>query len=134
MDKLQTLIDILAESRNGTDDLIRHPLCHRMRYSAGVKEIAESLGAYWLLDIIATECVDKFIAAYDRREVGAALIEIKVAQGKADLSMTFFDGKPAQWSRHIDYTDLPDHPWTLALGAAWEGSRTVCNLILLTEY
>lgn len=134
MDKLQILKDILTQSRNGANKLIRHPLFRRMRYSDGVQEIADQLGTYWLLDIIATECAGKFIAAYDAQQVGVAMIEVKVEKSVAHLSMTFVDGHPAVWHRKVNYTDLPDHTWTLALGADSEGGATTCNLILITEY
>lgn len=134
MDKLQTLINILGESRNGVNSLTRHSMARRLRYSDGVQEIAEAIGTYWLLDIIATECASLYLAAHDRGDVGTAMIEIKAAKGKADLSMTFVDGQPAAWTKHIAFTDLPDHTWSLVLGADEENGGTVCNLILLSEY
>jgi hypothetical protein len=135
-EKLQTLKGILDTPRNGANSFIRHPLSRRMRYSDGVAEIADQLGAYWLLDIIATECAAPFIAAYDRNAVGVAEIHVKAKDSRAELAMTFKDGAPPVWQRSISYTDLPDHDWLLILGAVNDPGSvgTACNLILLTEY
>lgn len=39
----------------GTENWYRHALVKNMLYTDGVKYVIETCGAYWLLDIIATE-------------------------------------------------------------------------------
>ena len=134
-DKLQTLKGILQTSRNGANSFTRHALNRKLRYSDGVQEIADEIGAYWLLDIIATECAAPFLTAYEAGLVGVAMIHVKAKDSAAELSMSFKDDGPAAWTRDLAYADLPDHDWLLVLGAAAErDGSTACNLILMSEY
>jgi hypothetical protein len=43
-----------ALSCNGTENRWRHGLARRLTYSDGVKFLAETCGAYWLVDIVAS--------------------------------------------------------------------------------
>lgn len=47
---------LLAELRQFTGDLerFRHPLNRKLHYTPGVRFLAESAGAYWLIDAVAS--------------------------------------------------------------------------------
>lgn len=113
------------ETRNGANHFVRHALARTFQYSDGVQACAEC-GCYWLLDIVATECLKPLRVS----GAGAALFEVTVADGKADLALTVDDHKPAIWNKHIDYTDMPAGKWVFEL--VDEGSRFA--MILSSEH
>jgi hypothetical protein len=95
----------------GSEQLYRHALNRRVLYSEGVQFFAENAGAgaYWLLDILATEpaiLAEEF-----------AHVTLKVVEGHANLVVTDGgkDGKSAKvvYRRDIDYTDCPLGTWEL---------------------
>jgi hypothetical protein len=47
----------------GCDELYRHALCRNVLYTEGVQYVAESAGAYWLIDKVATLQMDPFVKA-----------------------------------------------------------------------
>lgn len=53
-----TMTDQLTEGDlaqfTGTENWYRHSLMHKVSYTDGAKHVADTGGAYWLLDIIAT--------------------------------------------------------------------------------
>lgn len=95
----------------GTDDYHQH-LFGNMKFTDGVKFFAENAGggAYWYLDIIATEVMqlqqsESFIhVALDASEIENSAIL------RAD------DGNGNQfWSRNIEFTDCPPGTWEFYL-------------------
>ena len=75
-------------------------------YTDGVKFFADSAGAHWFLDIVATE-----IATL---RVPFAYIILTVKGEKADINVT--DGNDNYlWRRHIDFTDCPEGEWKFYL-------------------
>lgn len=117
---------ILAESRNGCNHFVRHPLAPHFHYSDGVQDLAGT-GLYWLLDILATELPK----VYRKHGQYHGIVSVVSKDGKATLSLSFSDEeKRKPWTRRIDWTDLPDGEFQLEL--ADEGERFA--LILLTEH
>lgn len=142
MDKTQATQAVLAESRNGVNQLFRHALNRNLRFSDGVKSLADAAGAYWLIDIVATECAVRYVQDLKKDKApGCALVEVKVNGKTAELAMTYADDAPPIWKRKIAYTDLP-LGFTLALGADVDTDREgyadpatyAANLILISEY
>lgn len=89
----------------GTEHYYRHPLSRRVVFTDGVKYFADTVGAYWLLDILATE-LPKFVLKH-----GIIFIDCVVKNGNAALSARTDAGKPSLWERAIDFTDLPEADW-----------------------
>lgn len=128
----------------GSDGRYRHMLNPSLIYSDGMKDVAEKAGAFWLIDIVATElepiCRQRF------KDDGESfhLLLVKVKNGKANLYLAAdahdtYDGvEPLGllWTRYIDYTDLPDGDWTFYLSAdrMVVPGRTVFVLYLPSEY
>jgi len=111
-EKLQRLYD---ESRNGSDGYTRHGMFRKLIYTDGVRELAETAGAYWLLDVIATEASPVMLAQW---ETGATLgiVEIEVVGSTAVIRLTTSDDLPPIWTRRIGYTNFPEGTWLLYLG------------------
>jgi hypothetical protein len=114
-----------AESRNGANHFVRHWANRRFQYSDGVEEVAEA-GAYWLLDIVATEVP----AALANTGEVQGILEVHVQDGQADILLNVDDDKPPAWKRHIDFTDMPDGKWLFEV--VDEGERFA--MILITEH
>lgn len=87
----------------GTEQWHRHGLNHNMLYTDGVQYFAENAGggAYWFLDIVATE-----IFALQKAEPFIS-ISMLVEGGKASIVATDGDVPIPIWTRDIEYTDCP---------------------------
>lgn len=112
------------ESRNGANQFYRHPLVRSFIYSDGVKECADA-GLYWLLDILATECLKPVRTAEQQ-----GIVSMRVRNGTANLSLSFEDDAPDAWSKKIDWTDAPDGDYSFVIGPNEVG----VSMILLSEY
>lgn len=88
----------------GSEVFYRHPLNRSVVYTEGVQHFAEQAGAYWFLDILATE------PAILEQAKDFAAVTLKVKDGKAQLLVT--DGNDGEvFRRDIDYTDCPEGDW-----------------------
>lgn len=90
-----------GKSRNGANEFIKYL---GLIVSDGVVDCADA-GCWWLVDIIATEC---------RGLENLLVIKAVAANGKADLT-GIGSGDKIRWSRHIDFTDMPDGEWLFYL-------------------
>lgn len=114
------------ESRNGANCLVRHPLVRSFLYSDGVQECAEA-GAYWLLDVLATE-----IPGMMRESgLGLAVVKVAVKDGEATITCEKWDDDDNPYRRHVTWTDLPEGEWLFYV--ADNGDRTF-TCILPSEY
>lgn len=114
------------EPRNGANRLIRHPLVRPFLYSDGVQECAAA-GAYWLLDVLATE-----MPGWIRETaVGMAVVNVSVKDSEALITSERWDGDEDGYRRHVTYTDLPDGEWVFYISD--NGDRTF-TCILPSEY
>lgn len=92
----------------GTEQYYRHGLVRSFLYTDGVQTFCEMAGAYWFLDIVATE-----VLPLQRREefIAVTLIVTKTAALiKADNG-----SRRKLWSRIIDFTDCPEGIWKFYL-------------------
>lgn len=115
-----------TESRNGASHFVRHPLVRQFQYSDGVQECAEA-GCYWLLDIVATECLMPL------RKSGEPMGIVRLTVGEdstASIDLTVADDAPPIWHKRIPWTDMPPGEYVFEL--ADEGDRFA--FILITEH
>lgn len=106
----------------GSDQRYRHWFNGSFVLTEGLKQTAETAGAYWLVDIMATECYEQCM----RRHQGpgdpgtnASLI-LEVKDSKAMLEMEFgYPYHEDKWTKSIDYTDFPEGRWVFSL--EWDG-------------
>jgi hypothetical protein len=102
----------------GTDGRTRHPFKRDFIYTEGAKAVADLAGAYWLLDIVATEVAPICLKRWRDEEDGQSFLHFNVeAGGKAELFVDDGMGKMSKkhWSRVINYTDFPMGNWTFYL-------------------
>lgn len=90
----------------GTEHWYKHTLNRSVMYTDGVQYFANTVGAYWLLDIIATEPV----ILKTMRE-GLAVIELRVDKDSTAV-LTCTDGDyNTKYTRIIEFTDAPVGVW-----------------------
>lgn len=124
---IEAFLEAYNESRNGANEFYKYPVVPKFHYSDGVRDCARA-GCYWLLDIAATELPAKMHKHGETR----AILEVRVAKnGACHMTLTVDDDKPAIWSKHAPYTDMPEGAWFFELGDAGGG---VVAMILLTEH
>ena len=90
----------------GSTCLYHHPTYDTPKYTDGARYFFQNAGggAYWLLDLIATE------PAIRKQAQDFAFITLDVKENKARLFVT--DGNEKQvYERHIEYTDCPAGVW-----------------------
>jgi len=73
-------------------------------YTEGVRYVAETYGAYWLIDAIAS--YQHTIKTTRLREF--QLWELLIAEGKVSLTMRGDTGEPEVIRQEIEFTDFPD--------------------------
>jgi hypothetical protein len=87
----------------GTEQWYRHGLVRSVLYTDGAKYVAESAGAYWLLDEIA-------LAQKGQPAVAAEEFQLWKLAVNADTTgtLTCEDGNgSAVFTKRLDYTDFP---------------------------
>ena len=93
----------------GSETCYKHSLVRSVTYTEGVQCFARNAGggAYWLLDILATEPAILRQAAAE-----FALVTLTAKDKSAKLVVTDGNDDTAPvYSRDIDYTDCPDGEW-----------------------
>jgi len=91
----------------GTSQWYRHGLVPGVTYTDGVRYVAETAGAYWLLDKIATAQL-----AEPHRSEAFQVWTLEVRERRASLICT--DGDDTQISiEEITFTDFPEPGLTL---------------------
>lgn len=118
----------LAESRNGANYFVRHWAVRNFQFSDGVEELAKA-GCMWLVDMIATEAPKRLRDAYEGQG-GQGIINVRVVGSVADITLSVDDDGPNIWSRHIEYTDMPEGEYAFVLADEIERFA----LILISEY
>ncbi|WP_298962294.1 DUF6876 family protein [uncultured Methylobacterium sp.] len=108
------------EQFSGGDTHYRHGLVRGVTYTEGAKHVAETAGAYWFLDIIATNQIDQKFKAQPFQ-----VWKLTVSGSKAKIVVT--DGNDGEiYTQDVDFTDFPEPGITL-----W----CIDNVILLpSEY
>lgn len=102
----EQLFEQLRQFLGGSDTVYFHSLVKSFHYTEGVRAFAREAGAYWLLDILATEpTITRHVMAE-----GFALVRLKVTDTTAVLTVADDDGVAPVFTRHIAYTDCPAAP------------------------
>lgn len=87
----------------GTEKWYRHSLIRRVLFTDGVKYVADTAGAYWLIDEIAFGQVEKAIAA-EEFQVWKLNVDLK----KSHAVLTCEGGNDnILFIKEIRYTDFP---------------------------
>lgn len=98
-----SLLDDLQQF-TGTVDYHRHPMYRFVMYTDGFKFFLRNAGqgAYWFLDLIATEPKIRIQA----KEFSS--IKLEVQNGAAKVTVNNGNDGPNVYERRIDYTDCPE--------------------------
>ena len=89
----------------GSQTIFKHSINPRFFYTEGVQCFAEEAGAYWFLDIVATD-IWEFCLSLDFASVVLAVGE----SGGAAIGVEDGDGG-VLWRKGIAYTDCPEGEW-----------------------
>jgi hypothetical protein len=127
----------------GSECLFRHALTRRFTYTEGVQFFAQNAGggAYWLLDILATEPAIRDLVLGEGEDCGFAFVKLRVTGHTAMLVVEDGNGV-LKFGRHIDLTDCPPHPtstdepdgfWKFYIEPNRLGDGTVVMTMMLTR-
>lgn len=92
----------------GGGDQYMHQLVRSVQYTEGARDffINAGNGAYWMLDILATE---PDIRAEAKR--GFANVLLKVEGSRAVITVDDGNDSPPVFKRDIEFTDCPEGDW-----------------------
>lgn len=121
----EAFLSAYNESRNGMDNFYQHWAVRCFAYSEGVRECANE-GIAWLIDIAATELP----GVIRKHGETLATLNVKVKNGKAQLTLSGPGDIPLGWSKTVDWTDMPDGEYAFLI--ANEGGEF--RMILVSEY
>lgn len=94
-----------AAQCNGSEDFHRHALARRMVYTNGVRYVAETCGAWWLVDAIASYiATTKAVQAEDFQ---VWTLHPKGANGVELVCTNGNDDSPKIASQDVGYSDFP---------------------------
>jgi hypothetical protein len=110
----------------GTEHWYRHPLNGFVTYTDGVQYFAEEAGAYWFLDILATE-----VAGLINDDQPFLSIALVAQNSRAIITVTDGNDNHLEQKR-IDFTDCPDGNWRFYM-AEGGPDGTIC-ILLPSEY
>jgi hypothetical protein len=94
----------LSQFTGGTECWYRHPLFPKFVYTDGVKFFANCAGAYWFMDILATE----FRALADREDF--LCVTLNVADMKCTITADDGNGVVLQ-TKDLTFTNCPAGSW-----------------------
>jgi hypothetical protein len=138
----QTMQDRTTELKNvcdsfsgGSDGRYRHWFNRRFVFTEGVKAMADTAGAYWLLDKIAFEIAPDLIKAWDTEQATGAFLDFIVKDGQGDLVLQDGNDNVIKQFR-VEFTDFPDGKWVfeLALDGLIDPNQVVLVMLLLQEH
>jgi len=93
----------------GSEQWYRHGLVRKVLFTEGVKYVADTAGAYWLIDEVAL--AQQFNKRVAREEFQTWKLTVK-ANHHATLTCEDGNGN-AVWSKAIEFTDFPLDDFTL---------------------
>jgi hypothetical protein len=91
----------------GSERWFKHQLVPHVTYTEGVQYVAETAGAYWLLDIIATNQIEGPVSKEPFQ-----VWKLVVADSKGVVTCDDGDGNIVH-TQTIDFTDFPEEGVTL---------------------
>ena len=128
----------------GTNAYYRHPLARSFLYTDGVRHFAENAGngAYWLLDILATE--RKLRVSVNRQMLIFAKLRVNrrnSASNSCEADLIVYEDVTDEGDgftgvshmRHLEYTDCPPGEWDFYLGLNDVDGRPVVIACLPSE-
>lgn len=110
----------------GSEKFYRHGLARKVVYTEGVKHFADKAGAYWFLDILATE-------VYDLVRKGEEFVTVEMTVSNESAKIIAGDGNGKDlWSRKIVFTDCPPGTWKFYFSPCGQDGTSI--IMLPSEY
>ena len=104
MSKRPALDPIMLAQFTGSQNFYRHGLVREVLYTEGVEYVAETAGAYWLLDEIAL--AQRYIIPVKREDFQVWDLKVNADQ---TATLTCGDGNGLEvYSKPIPFTDFPE--------------------------
>lgn len=117
----------------GSEGRTRHWANRRLIYTDGVKAVAEAAGAYWLLDIVATEVAPICLRMWEDDSEHTTFFKMTVLNSKAKMWLERDTDEPRLWKRDLDFTTFPDGEWVFYLMMDAGLDRPVLVMLLPQE-
>lgn len=131
----QDLKNVMSQFLGGSERRIRHTFNRNFIYTHGVESMAEKAGAYWLLDIVATELAPLYQKAWKEGKASIGAIKLNVTEDRKVEIKLFFDDEEPAWTRHLDFTDFPEGEWTFFMGTdEYPQGNYIATMMLTEEY
>lgn len=107
---------VMNQFYGGSDGRYSHWAQRRFIFTEGIKAVADHAGAYWLLDIVATEVAPLLIHRWETGHLHSHFLRIKVECSKAAAITLERDiDDPPPWRRDLQFTDFPEGEWVFKL-------------------
>lgn len=113
----QDMHNLMTQFCGGSDQRFRHWANGGFIYTLGLQQVAEMAGAYWLLDIIATECAPILHRMWQAGNEHMLVFMMRVHENRTAEMQLDRDGEwqsadtPILWQREIEFTDFPAGDW-----------------------
>lgn len=109
----------------GTENYYLHPFAS-VAHTDGVNHFATEAGAFWFIDILATEVANLIRGGED-------FIHVKMVVKDRGAVITADDGNDkVLWSKDILFTDCPEGEWRFYMAPG--GPSGIITLMLPSEY
>lgn len=121
------LVEEYRANCNGFDTVYSHPLRRGVVYSEGCRYVAETCGAYWLLDAIMSHITPRLLAGAE----GFAVFTLKLNKTGSGAKLEANDGGKGDGGakrlafQRIEYTDFPVKEITFFLEGTDEHGYTL---------
>ncbi|MCC5611958.1 hypothetical protein LC612_35810 [Nostoc sp. CHAB 5834] len=131
----QDLKNVMSKFFGGSERRIRHNFNPNFIFTHGVESMAEKAGAFWLLDIVATEMAPLYQKAWKEGKASIAAIKLNVTEDrKAEISLILDEEEPV-WTRNLDFTDFPAGEWSFFMGTdEYPEGNYIATMMLTEEY
>lgn len=132
-DKLKAVMD---QFYGGSDGRYRHWANRRFIYTEGIKAMAEEAGAFWLLDIVATEVAPLCLKRWQDLDDPTSFLKFQVKADQIVIALIRDTGELPLWSRSLNFTDFPEGEWTfeLAIDGLVDPNQDVLVMLLPQEH
>lgn len=129
----------------GSDEVFHHNMNRHVNYTEGVRFFAQQAGggAYWLLDILATQPEilravkdDEFVVVMLQVAAGKGVLTVArdLDQSEAEDGTITFKFADVRYVREIDYTDCPEGDWKFYMAMTAIGNAIAPIIMLPREY
>lgn len=140
----EALRECMDQFYGGSDGRVRHPFNRRFIYTEGVKAVAELAGAYWFLDIVATEIAPIALKRWADLGDSMLFVTIFVKDSKAMIQADNGngtrgedgEGREVYFQRDIEFTTFPEGDWTfyMCMDGIIDNPNEVTVMLLPHEY